>query len=282
MTISASHVRELRDKTGAAMMDCKKALEAAGGDMDAALDHLRKQGLKTAAKKAGRETSEGRVVARIAKDGRAGAMVAVRCETDFVANTPDFNAMLERFGAAALTANLPAGEAAEAFTKSKLGAGTVADDLTQVVAKLGENIVVARVAKIVADGGYAGAYVHHNHKVGALAAVKTTADRAKSEAFLSRLCQHIAFTKAAYTVPADVPADVLARERQVHLESEELKSKPEAMREKIVDGKMKAFFKEVCLLEQAWIFDNAVNVTKAITNELGAGSALLGFAVFEI
>jgi elongation factor Ts len=282
MTISANHVRELRDKSGAAMMDCKKALEAAGGDMDAALDHLRKQGLKTAAKKAGRETSEGRVSSRIAADGKSGAMVAVRCETDFVANTPDFTAMMERYATAALAAKLPAGEAVEAFKTTKIGAGTAADDLTQVIGKLGENIVLSRVVKLVADGGYVGTYVHHNFKVGAIAAVKTTADRAKAETFLTRLCQHIAFTKAAYMVPADVPADVIARERAVHLEGEELKSKPENMREKIVDGKMKAYFKEVCLVEQAWIFDNAVNVQKAITNELGAGSTLTAFAVFEI
>ncbi|MEZ5979503.1 MAG: translation elongation factor Ts [Planctomycetota bacterium] len=282
MTISASLVRELRDKTGAAMMDCKKALEAVGGDMEAALDQLRKQGLKTAAKKAGRETSEGRVSSRISDDARMGAMVAVRCETDFVANTDDFGSMLMRYSATALAADLPEGEAADHFMSQTVGGVTVEEDLKSVIGRLGENIVIARVARIAVPDGYVATYVHHNHKVGALAAVRTDADRAKAEAFLGRLCQHIAFTKPAYAVPADVPADVIERERQVHLESEELASKPAEIREKIVEGKMKAFYKEVCLLEQGWIFDAGTSVQKAITSELGANASLAGYAVFEI
>jgi elongation factor Ts len=282
MAVSASMVRELRDKTGAAMMDCKKALDAAGGDMDAALDHLRKQGLKTAAKKAGRETSEGRVSASISDDGTAGAMVAVRCETDFVANTDDFKSMMARYAAAALVADLPAGEAAETFTALPMGGSDVSEDLKQVVGRLGENIQVARVVRLAVDGGFVGVYIHHNFKVGAMAAVTTTKSRDEAQGLLGRLCQHIAFTKPAYGVPADVPEDVQQREREVHMESDDVKSKPENIQDKIVEGKMKAFFKDVCLQEQAWIFDNGMSVTKAIQSELGPDAALAGYAVFEI
>jgi len=283
MAVSASMVRELRDKTGAAMMDCKKALDEANGDMDAALDNLRKQGLKTAAKKAGRETSEGRVSAQISDDGSAGAMVAVRCETDFVANTDDFGEMLVRYSTAALASELPAGEeAVDRFVETQVGDTTVAEDLKQVVGRLGENIQIARVVRMHVDGGFVGTYVHHNHKVGAIAAVKSSKGREETEALIGRLCQHIAFTKPNYAVPADVPADVFERERAVHLESEEVKSKPENIRDKIVEGKLKAFFKDVCLLEQPWIFDNGMSVEKAIKAELGDDAALTSYAVFEI
>lgn len=282
MAVSASMVRELRDKTGAAMMDCKKALDAAGGDMDAALDHLRKQGLKTAAKKAGRETSEGRVSASISDDGTAGAMVAVRCETDFVANTPDFQSMMARYADSALAADLPAGEAAEAFTALPMGSSDVSEDLKQVVGRLGENIQISRVASLAVDGGYVGVYIHHNFKVGAMAAVKTTKTKEEAQGLLGRLCQHIAFTKPVYAVPADVPEDLQQREREVHMESDDVKSKPENIQGKIVEGKMKAFFKDVCLQEQAWIFDNGMSVAKAIQSELGPDAALASYAVFEI
>lgn len=282
MAVTASMVRELRDKTGAAMMDCKKALEASGGDMDAALDHLRKQGLKTAAKKAGRETSEGRVSASIADDGTSGALVAVRCETDFVANTDDFGSMMERYANAALAADLPAGDATEAFLSTSIDGSSVSDDLQQVIGRLGENIQFARVSKVDEAGSFVGVYIHHNGKVGALASVATTKSRDEAQGLLGRLCQHIAFTKPNYGVPADVPADIVDRERQVHMESDEVKSKPENIREKIVDGKIKAFFKDICLQEQPWIFDNGMSVAKAIQSELGDDAKLSGYAVFEI
>lgn len=283
MAITAGMVRELREKSGAAMMDCKKALDASGGDLDAAFDHLRKAGLKAAGKKAGRETSEGRVAAKLGDDGRSGAIVAVRCETDFVAKTPDFGAMMEEYSSIALKDDLPDGEAKEAFAAMNASDGnSVAEHLKQVIGKLGENIQIAGVRKFVNAKGYVSTYVHHNGMVGGLASVTTESAPDKAAEIIRLLCQHIAAFKPAYTRREEVPAEELERERKVHLESEELAKKPEEIREKIVKGKLEKFYSEICLVEQPWIKDDKQSVQKAIEAELGKGSTIESFQLYTI
>ncbi len=283
MAISAEMVRELREKSGAAMMDCKKALDASGGNMDDAFDYLRKSGLKAAGKKAGRETSEGRVAANISADGRSGAIVAVRCETDFVAKTPDFEAMMDEYSAVALNQDLPDKDVVTAFGSMQVSTGeTVTEHLQQVIGKLGENIQLAGVTSFTNNAGYVAAYVHHNGMIGALASVTTSADRAKAEECIKLLCQHICAFRPTYARRGDVPTEELERERAVHMESEELAKKPEQIREKIVAGKLDKFYSEVCLVEQPWIKDDKQSVEKAIEALLGKGSRIENFQLFAI
>jgi elongation factor Ts len=283
MAITSEMVRKLRDMTGAAMMDCKKALEATSGDMDAAVDHLRKAGLKTAAKKAGRETSEGRVAAIIAPDGRLGALVMVRCETDFVANTPDFLKMMEILTGAALANDLPDHETVDTFQKVKLKSGeTVQEYMQQVIGKLGENIRLGGVARLHSKQGFVGSYVHHNSKSGALALIQTSAERSKADETLRRLCQHITASRPAVLDRKAVSAEDLERERAVHASSEDVLKKPAEHREKIITGKLEKYYSEVTLQEQPWIFDDKQNVAKAVVQALGAGSTVAAFQRMEI
>jgi len=278
-------VRMLRERTGAAMMDCKRALEATGGDMDAAEDWLRKHGLKSAAKKSSRDTNEGRVAAHVAADGKSGAIVGVSCETDFVAATPEFQAFL---GALVQTAHEKvAGQGAAAV--SALANTTVvgSDDpvqarLTQVVGKLGENMRIASVARFTVTGGVVCAYVHHNNKLGALVALATTAPTAKAQEVAKKLAQHICAAKPLCLERSQVPPEMVERERNVHLESEELASRPAEMREKIVLGKIEKFFQASTLNEQPWTFEDKLSVQKALEKELGAGSRVEAFALVEL
>lgn len=272
-------VRELRTETGAAMMDCKKALSACDGDVQAAKDHLRAQGLKTAAKKSERETSEGRVFAWISDDNKLGALIAVSCETDFVARTDDFEAMLTGL-AKHVAENNPADT--EAFY-AQAWAGeeaTVEEYVKQVIGKLGENIKVTRLQRYSNDAGRIDSYIHHNDKMGALVNVSTDAGVEKAEAFGRDLCIHIGFHNPPYMTRDEVSADEVTRERAVF--SEKVKDKPEAMQEKIVDGMMSKFYGEVVLPEQPWVKDDKSTVTKQLKSQLGEGASIEAFARFDI
>ncbi|HKX45539.1 MAG TPA: translation elongation factor Ts [Planctomycetota bacterium] len=284
MPITADMVRKLRDLTGAPMMDCKRALEEAGGDFEAAEDNLRKQGLKTAAKKAGRETSEGRVAAKLCDSGRTGSLVAIRCETDFVANTEDFQRLLRDLTSIAFENELPAGEAGASrlSTYTHSSGSSVEEYLKQVIGKLGENLRIASAARFHNAGGIVAAYVHHTHKVGALVSLTTKADRARAQDLAKKVCQHVAVAQPAYLRRDEVPAEVVERERRVIAESEELASKPAEMRDKIVAGKVEKFFGASCLVEQPWTFDDKQKVEAAVKKELGPDASIAAFACFTI
>lgn len=277
--ITASMVRELREETGAAMMDCKKALEATSGDVAAAKDHLRKQGLKTAAKKAARETSEGRVFAHVADDNKSGALVAVACETDFVARTPDFEAMLVALSKHVCehTPETPEALMAQAWDGDE---DTVEDYIKQVIGKLGENIRVTEVGAFSIDAGRVDSYIHHNDKLGVLVAVKSDADADKLEAFTKDLGLHIAFHKPTCMSRDEVPADQVEREREVHRDT--VKDKPAEMQDKIIDGKMGKFYSELVLPEQPWVKDDKRSVAKVMAESLGKDAELVGYYCFNI
>lgn len=281
MAINAKMVAELRDKSGAAMMDCKKALEATGGDLEAAFDHLRKTGLKNAEKRAGRSTGEGRVRAAFQRDGRSATMLQLTSETDFVANTEDFSRLLDQLLAHA-AARKPA--TPEEMLRQPLAGEThnVDEALKRVSGKLGENMQVARVAHFENPHGWVGGYVHFNQKVGALVSVATDAPREKAEPFLKSLGMHVVNGKPLALSRADVPPETIDREKAVYRESEELKGKPDAVREKILVGKLDKFFASSVLEEQPWIHDDALSVKKALAAALGPNARIERFALFQV
>lgn len=281
-------VRELRDRTGAAMMDCKKALEASNGDMEGAEDHLRKQGLKTAAKKASRETREGQVRASVSADGKTGSLVALACETDFVAATEDFQTFLGELADTAretLPGSIQGDDAAVAplLASNLVGRdGKVEARLTEVIGKLGENLRISGAARFEVAAGIVGSYVHHNRKAGALVAIRTSAPREKAEAFARQLSQHCFASQPSCLERSQVPAEDLERERAVLMESEDLASKPMEVREKIVTGRLERFYESKALLEQPWIHDPKSNVTKVLAAELGPDAAIEHFALLQV
>lgn len=279
MAISASMVRDLRGKTGAAMMDCKKALEAAGGDLEAAIDHLRKSGLKTAEKKADRDMSEGRVFSHVAEDQRSGALIAITCETDFVARTPDFEALLGDLSAHVLE-HAPADLASLASQPWKGTDETVETALKATVGKLGENISIGNVARLANEKGYVGTYVHHDNKQGAIVSVTTGADADKAAAVLRDLCMHAVVFAPEHLQRSDVDAEIVEREKAIYME--EVSGKPAEIQEKIVNGKLEKFFATITLREQPWIKDDKRSVEKALIAELGEGTVIEAFSCFKI
>ena len=276
--ISASMVRELREKSGAGMMECKKALEATGGDMEAAFDELRKAGLKTAAKKAGRSTGEGRVVSRTSDDGHRGAMVAVACETDFVAKTPDFESWIRELVDHAF-------EHEPADVETLLGqawstGGTVGDSLQALIGKLGENIQVHQVQTYRNPEGQVAAYVHHDQRKGALVNVTTPADRAAAEGPLKDLCMHVVVYQPEAVDRDSIPAETVEREKAIIREG--LSDKPPEIQEKILGGRLDKFYAERVVTEQPWIKDDKSSVAKALGAALGEGTRVSGFARFQV
>ncbi len=252
-TISASLVKELRDRTGAGMMDCKRALEETGGDVEAARVLLRERGLASAGKRAGRATTEGLVGYIL--DGKVGSIAGIGCETEPVSNNEEFQGFAERV-LRAVHADGP--EAAESFE----------DERVQLVAKLGENIVIVGAERFEAkDGNVLGAYTHPPaNKIGVLVELE-----GGTEELARRVAMHISFGAPEWSNREDVPADTVETERSIFLNSDEVQSKPEAAREKIVDGMLaKRFFAATpggVLAEQAWIHDAGQTVAKALEAE---------------
>jgi elongation factor Ts len=278
MAISAADVRNLREKTGAPMMDCKKALEASEGDFDAAEDHLRKMGLKAAGKKVGRTTGEGRCYAKISECGTKGALVALACETDFVAATPDFEAFLEAL-ADHIIASSPE-TATEMLEQGWSAGGTVQDALTSIIGKLGENMSLVDVKFIAVDEGFVGGYIHHDQKKGVIAAVKTSASRGDTESTLKQLGMHATALPPTALSRDEIPQDLVERETAIY--REEVSDKPEGIQEKIIGGKLNKFFAGVALREQPWVMDDSKSVQKAVEEALGQGTIITDYARFAI
>jgi len=281
MTITAKMVQELRERSGAAMMDCKRALEASRGDMEAAIDHLRKAGLKSADKRAGRATAQGLVGMYLGSGARSGAMVAVSCETDFVARNENFVNLVATLALHVADTRPASVEELLGQTLETSGA-SVSDAVKELSGKLGENMRIAQIAHLEAPNGRVGGYVHHNQKLGALVAVGTTAPEAQAAPFLSRLGQHIVAAHPVALAREDVPEDLLERERAVYRESEEVLAKPEDKRERIVAGKLEKYFAGAALLEQPWVHDPNVTVNNALRSALGENAAILGFERFQV
>ena len=268
MSISASMVKELRERTGAGMMECKKALVEAGGDLDAAAEILRKSGQAKADKKASRVAADGRVV--VAQDGTKAAMVEVNSETDFVAKDENFVAFAEAVAAAALASGVTD---AEALGAEKLADGrSVEDARTDLIAKIGENIGVRRVQQIESSGVLA-SYLH-----GARIATVVALDGG-DEQLAKDVAMHVAAMNPQYTSEADVPADVLEREKRILTEQAQDSGKPAEIIEKMVTGRVNKFLKEITLVGQPFVKDDSVTVGKLLSN---AGASITACVRFEV
>jgi elongation factor Ts len=255
MEITAQMVKELRERSGAGMMECKKALVENQGNIETAMEWLRKQGLAKADKKAGRVAAEGRIVA--AQDKGNAVLVEVNCETDFVAKDENFTAFANEVARTALASGATDVEALKA-AKTSFG-NTVEEGRQWLVAKVGENVQVRRMAR-VANDGIIGSYIHGG-RIGVLVALKGGSDE-----LAKGIAMHVAAMNPAYVKPEDVPADVLAKEKDIALGqmTEKDKSKPAEILEKIVSGKVNKIVSEMTLTGQAYVLDTNVTVGEAL------------------
>lgn len=284
--ITAALVKELREKSGGGMMDCKKALTATDGDLDAAIDWLREKGLATAAKKSGRVAAEGLVA--VVADGAKGAMIELNAETDFVARNDQFQALANGIAAAALAneGDIDKVQAAD-FTGSDRN---VADEITNAIATIGENMNLRRTVGMDVGEGVVACYMHNATadglgKLGILVGLKSTGDAAKLAAFGKQLAMHVAATNPASLSQADLDPAVVEREKKVLTEQAIASGKPAEIAEKMVIGRMQKFFKEVCLLEQTFVIDGESQVKKAVeaaAKDAGAPIEVVGFERFAL
>jgi elongation factor Ts len=253
MGISAAEVKELRERTGAGMLDCKKALEETGGDMEAAIDLLRSKGAAKAAKRAGRAASEGTLASHV--ENGVGALVELNCETDFVARTDDFRALARQLAehVAEHSTDLDGAAGGEAVLDQPLMSDgpSVGDVVTDVAAKTGERIVVHRVARFQAESGRVGSYIHMTGKIGVLVELGGAAD----EGLARDVAMHVAAARPLAVSGSEIPPEVVERERAVYQEQVRQEGKPENIQAKIVEGKLQKFYKEQALMDQPFVKD---------------------------
>ncbi|MEJ2116520.1 MAG: translation elongation factor Ts [Alphaproteobacteria bacterium] len=262
--ITAQLVKELRDKTGAGMMDCKKALNETSGDMDAAVDWLRAKGITRAAAKADRVAAEGLI--GVALDGKSGAVVEVNSETDFVARNEIFQAAVKEIATLALTAKGDAAKLAEAKTSS---GKTVTENLKELVGKIGENMSFRRSAAVSVSKGVVASYVHNSissdlGRIGVLVAIESEADKDTLDALGKQVCMHVAATSPLALTAEDIDPVVVEREKTVFTEQAKESGKPDAVIEKMVQGRLNKFFKEQVLLKQQFVIDPDKTVEQAV------------------
>jgi elongation factor Ts len=284
-TIPAPMVRDLRDKTGAGMMDCKTALTETAGDMEAAIDWLRKKGLSKAAKKAGRVAAEGLI--GVAVGGDAGALVEVNAETDFVARNDQFKDFVKKTADIALK---EAGDLDKMLAKPMDDGSTVQQTLTGMVAKIGENMSVRRAVMLGVSEGVVASYVHNAAaaelgKIGVLVAVKSSADKAKLAALGKQLAMHVAAAAPLALTPEHLSKDVVERERAIQTDIARQSGKPENVIEKMLEGRMRKFYEESVLLSQTFVIDGETTIAKVLekaSKDFGAKVEIEGFVRFQV
>jgi elongation factor Ts len=282
--ITAALVKELREKTGAGMMDCKRALGDSGGDIEAAIDWLRKKGLSAAAKKAGRIAAEGLI--GVATRGSAGAVVEVNCETDFVARNKEFQSFVEAVSQLALDGD----DDLEALRMTDFpeSGRTVAEELTQLISTIGENIVLRRVRRLSTGGGGVFSYVHNVQgiaKIGVLVALGSAAPSDRLAGLGKQLAMHIAAANPLYLDISSVPQAALDREREVLREQALASGKPPAVVDKMVEGRLGKFHEEFVLLEQIFVVDQKTKISKLLdqaSKTAGAPIRVEGFVRFAL
>ena len=279
--ITAAMVKELRERTGAGMMDCKKALGETGGDVEQAVDALRKKGLAAAAKKAGRTTADGLI--GLVVDGTKGGVVEVNSETDFVARNDAFQALVGQITEVAIAAGGDV-EALKALTLPATGK-SVADSITNAIGVIGENINLRRTAVVeVASGAVAG-YLHQQSapglgRMGVLVGLESTGDKAALEAFGKQLAMHIAATNPQSITVADLDPAVVERERNIFADQARASGKPDSIIEKMVEGRLRKFYEESVLLEQTWVIDTDKKVKDALADAVAAAGAPVTVSTF--
>ncbi|MEQ1901905.1 MAG: translation elongation factor Ts [Devosia sp.] len=286
MTVTAQQVKELRDATGVGMMDCKKALAETNGDMDAAVDWLRTRGLAKAAKKAGRVAAEGLV--GIALDGNRASIVEVNSETDFVARNEQFQSIV---GNIAKLAGDAAGSVEKLSEMPYPGSGrSVSAELTDAIAKIGENMNLRRAAVVAVKDGVVGSYVHNTvkpgmGKLGVLVGLESTGDKAVLAALGRQIAMHIANTNPLSVSPEDIDPAVVAKEREIFTEQAKESGKPAEVIAKMVEGRVRKFYEESTLLAQVFVIDGESkvgDVVKKAEKDAGAPIKVTGFVRYAL
>ncbi|MBQ3267873.1 MAG: elongation factor Ts [Atopobiaceae bacterium] len=260
--ITAALVKQLREMTDSPMMECKKALVEADGDIEKAVDVLRTMGLAKAVKKAGRATNEGTVAAYVSDDAKVGALAVVSCETDFVGTNPKFTGFAAKI-AKVVAENDPAD--VEALKACELDGETVESALTEMIHVIGENMNIVRFVRRSVENGALNSYIHLGGKLGVLAEFgfenEATGANDEFKAFAHDVAMQVAAADPIACTRDDVPADVVAREMAIYKQQAADSGKPEAIQERIATGKLQAFFKERCLVDQAFIKDGSLSIT---------------------
>ena len=282
--ITASMVKELRDKTGAGMMDCKAALGESGGDLEAAVDWLRKKGLAKAAKKAGRVAAEGLI--GVALTPSKGLVVEVNSETDFVARNDLFQGLVKMIASVALDAGADVGK----ILAARVGDRTVADAITETIAKVGENMTLRRAAALSVGKGIVASYVHSSvadglGRIGVIVALESAGNPDELKAFGRMVAMHVASANPQAIDASGLDAATIEREKNVLAEKFKAQGKPANVIDKIVESGLRTFYKEVCLLDQGFIFDDKKSVAQALKeSEANAGAPIRigGFVRFAL
>jgi elongation factor Ts len=282
--ISAGMVKELRDSTGAGMMDCKAALSETDGNLEAAVDWLRKKGLSKAAKKAGRVAAEGLV--GVAVSANKGILVEVNSETDFVARNDLFQGLVKMIADAALGS----GPDVEKILKAPVGGRTVADAMAETIAKVGENMTLRRAAAVAVGKGVVASYVHNAvldglGRIGVVVALDSAGNADELKAFGRMVAMHVASANPQAIEPSGLDAATIEREKNVLADKFKAQGKPANVIDKIVESGLKTFYKEVCLLDQPFIFDDKKTVAQALKEaegKVGGVIKITGFVRFAL
>jgi len=278
MTISAGMVKDLRERTGAGMMECKKVLEEAGGDMEKAIVLLRERGMSRAAKKAGRTAAEGLVEVMVSGDGSYGVVLEVNCETDFAAKNEDFVGFVKTAAKVALDKKAPSIEALAELNGPN--GRSMGQNLTDLIAKVGENMQLRRLQLVTTKNGIVGSYNHMGGKICTLVAIE--GDKSAKAAELAKdIAMHAAAAAPRYLNPAQVDPAELEQEKAIARKRLAEEGKPADMVEKILVGQINKFYKEVCLLEQVYVKDSALTITKLLKNS-GMPVELSTFTRFQL
>jgi len=283
--IGASLVKELREKSGAGMLDCKKALMENQGDMEAAIDYLRKKGLATAAKKSGRAAAEGLV--GVASRDNSAVVIELNAETDFVARNEHFQKFLAQIAGLALKNRV---ETVAALKALDLNGKTAEATLTDLIAMIGENMSLRRMQRLAVNQGVVATYVHNAlapncGKIGVLVALESSGSPEKLLALGRQIAMHVAATRPESTDIAGLGKDIVARERSVHADKAKQSGKPAEIVEKIVEGGMRKFYEQVVLLEQTFVIDGESKVSAVLekaAGEIGAAVKIAGFIRYEL
>jgi len=263
MSISAKDVKELRDSTGAGMMDCKKALAESNGDLQGAIDYLRTKGLAKAAKKAGRVAAEGLVGCFVTKNGKEGAMVEINCETDFVAKNDDFKSFVQELTEYVAQNNFASDED---LLNSNFKDGTLAETITNLTLKIGEKIALRRFQKVTVDDGYLASY-SHGGKIGVLLRTQTDSDLSSNGPFteaMKNICMHVAASDTRFVNSDEIDEGFKNKEAEIYAAQLKEEGKPENMIDKIVQGKLNKMASEICLMNQKFVMNPDQTVAKYI------------------
>ena len=280
--ITAKSVKELREMTGAGMMDCKKALVATEGDIEKAVEFLREKGLAAAAKKAGRVAAEGIVKTFVSEDKKSAGIVEVNCETDFVAANEEFVEFATKV--AELAAKTSATTIEEFVAEKFEGETTVSEALTALIAKLGENMTVRRFEKFNIEKGAVASYIHGGGRIGVVVEVACDTESNVLDEVAREVCMQVAAANPLFLSKEEVDNEALEKEKEIYRVQALNEGKPENIVEKMVMGRIQKYYKEVCLLDQAWVKDGDKNITKYLqekSKEVGSPITITRYVRFE-